>query len=961
MKNYKHNGFELIRTENIEERGAVLAELRHIRSGCPVYYLDRDDENKTFAIGFKTIPADDTGIFHILEHSVLCGSDKFPLKDPFSELIKGSLTTFLNAMTYGEKTLYPVASKNDKAFHGLCDVYLDAVFHPNAVKSPYIFMQEGRRYELDENSHLNVNGVVYNEMKAAYSSADDYADYITSRLTYPNGTYSHDSGGNPDAIPELTFEDFKAAHARFYHPSNAAIFLDGDVDLDDIMPLIDGYLSEYEKNDFSPAVDIGGDVITERHTGYYPIDEGDSTEDKTRIYLTYKTHPYGERNKKTALSLVCEAIADSNNAPLTKRILESGLCESFYLHSSSSLCHNSLEAKFIGVRDGCEDELIALYEAAVKELTENGIPDGVIEAALARYEFATRESDYGSYPMGILFMTRIFDSAFFGTDAADSLRYEELFSFLHERLGTGYYTEVLSEILGSAHTTVVLHPDRDFNEKREEKLRERLEAMRRAMSAEELERIASENAEFYEWQAAPDSEEALAAIPKLTVEDVMKTLPKRIATDISEYEGVEIISHPLATGGISYADLYFDLSDIPEEDLPYSVFFHDLVREWDTEEGDAVHFSSRIKKHLGMLVSSAKVSADKSGRPRYSALVQLSCLGKEKENACSLLEEYLYRTSMNNPDTVVRNLKQLYTILVQLVAARPNMFTTMRANAKFTALDALTDSVSGIGYHMAIKKLAENAEENADKILAKLKEIRDKYFVRERLTVGITANDGGIELAKKLIDRVKAGGKPSGECKIKPQPRSNDAIIIPSPVSCISRSSNLAIANAEYSGAYGVLCNIVGNDILWNEIRVKGGAYDAYFTSRHDTGTVTAYSYADPTPARTSATFLEIPALLRGFLDNEEDLTRFIIGAIGRSDNVSTPRLDGSVETQRYLMGLDYEKRLKTRMETLSVTKEILLSLADVLDAAFKDSCYSLAASRGELDSFSDIDCIIEI
>lgn len=425
-------GFTLTRSERIDEVDATLCYLTHEKSGARLYHLKRRDENMTFAIGFKTAPTDDTGVFHILEHSVLCGSKKFPIKDPFTELLKGSVSTYLNALTSGDKTLYPVSSKNAKAFRGLVDVYLDAVFNPLALENPYIFMQEGHRYEFDEDGYLTVSGVVYNEMKGVYSSADEYADYLITRRVCPGGTYSYDAGGNPDSIPSLTYEDFKKAHERFYHPSNSYLFLDGDVEEDELLSLIDSYLSCYEKRESDVVITDGDAPLTEVAVDAYPIEEEEDPTDKTRIYLCYNSSEHSEKNKLAALSMATEAIADLNSAPLTKRILDTGLCESFSFYSTRSYKVNALNAIFIGVKDGREAELIEVYENSLREILDSGIPRDTLRSALKRREFNVRESDFGTFPTGMVYMRSCLEYAMLGEDPALSLKYEGTLDFLYE-------------------------------------------------------------------------------------------------------------------------------------------------------------------------------------------------------------------------------------------------------------------------------------------------------------------------------------------------------------------------------------------------------------------------------------------------------------------------------------------------------------------------------------------------
>ncbi len=961
MKEYKNcAGFEFLRARDIPERSSVLAEFIHRKSGCRLYFHDREDDNKTFAIGFKTVPADDTGVFHILEHSVLCGSRKFPVKDPFTELIKGSLATFINAMTYGEKTLYPVSSKNDRAFLGLIDVYMDAVLHPNALSDPRIFMQEGHRYEIGENGELSVNGVVYNEMKAAYASADDYADYISSKLTYPNGTYSRDSGGNPDCIPTLNYEQFKEAHSRFYHPSNAAIFLDGSVDLSSVLQLLEGYLAEYEQIEIFPEIHDGDAIITEAVHSTYPIEENEDSKDKARAYLCHKTYPYSERYKLVALSLACEALGDANTAPLTKKILDTGMCENFYFSSTRSLSHNCLNIKFVGIKDGMEDKLIAKYDELIAEVVSEGIPRGSLEAALARYEFATREADYGSYPMGILYMNHVLDTVFFGCDPIDRLVYEDMFTFLHEMLDTEYYTDLLSECISSPRSVTVLYPDRDFTAKKEREHRLALDKIKENMSPSELDTVKRDSADFAKWQSEPDTDEARDSIPRLSLDDLKSSVPKDIPCCVSNYNGTEIISHPINTGGIHYVEMLFDLSDIPEDDIPYLTIFTELWREWDTERESSAEFSDLVKKHLGMLYAICHPSVNKDDTRLYMKLT-FSCLDKEKENAVRLIGEHLYGKRMNSRETVIRDIRQLYTSSSEMICTRGNLSAIMRSEARYSVSGAINERLSGYTAHSLLKELTQDIEHKADSVIEKLIKIRDTYLVRERLTVSVTATDGGNELAKMLIDKVRCRGTYMGKCSVGTLPVRNEAIAIPSAVSCTSYTSSMLPSGIHHNGVYTVALNILNNELLWNEIRVKGGAYDTGISVKRDSGDISAYSYADPAPAETISALSRIPSMLREFCDSGLDILKYIIGAVGKSDRVTTPRLDGAVSTARYLSGISHEQLLKIREESLGTTETKLRTVADELEKIFSDATYTAVGPRSELEKLGGIAEILEI
>ena len=951
-------GFTVTKSDRIDEVDATLYDLTHERSGARLLFLDRSDDNTTFAIGFKTVPTDDTGVFHILEHSVLCGSKKFPIKDPFTELLKGSVSTYLNALTSGDKTLYPVSSKNAKAFRGLVDVYLDAVFNPLALSNPFIFMQEGHRYELNEDGELSISGVVYNEMKGVYSTADEYADYLITRRVCPGGTYSYDSGGNPDFIPDLTYEDFKRTHEQFYHPSNACLFLDGDVNTDEILPLIDSYLSAYDRRECNVEISDGDPPMTEIAHDVYPIEEEDDPKDKTRIYLCYNSFDHREKNKLSALSLATEAIAELNSAPLTKRILDTGLCESFSFYGTRSYKVNALNAIFIGVKDGCEEELLNAYDNALKEILKEGIPKDILNAALKRREFTVRESDFGTFPAGMVYMRSCIEYAMLGEDPSLSLKYEETLRFLQDKLDTDYYEEILKEIIDSPRSTLILHPDPDFAKKKENELSERLGRIAEEMSDAETEALIKESEAFRKWQSTPDTPEELATLPLLTIED-LKTEPRRIPTEVTEINGATVVLHPIHTGGIAYADLYFDASDADEDEIHYLRLFSDLVFEWSTAKGSSTDFRNKTKTHLGAFYLTPYPAKNGSEAKLY-LLLHASCLDSEKVNAADVINEYLYSTLYDDPEVLKQNLKQLYTYSLESISARGDAFASMRSAARHSEFEAISEHLFGYEYHAFIKELSQSIEEKADHILARLGDIAERYFVRERLTLGITEQDGA-EYARLLTSTVRTGGTASGRCPIKKLERINEGIAAPTTVSFAASGANLdELEESEFKGSFTILQSIASLEILWNEIRLKNGAYDTGFAIK-PTGAIGSYSYRDPSPADSIRCFGTLCDEISDFLDTSPDLLKYIIGAFGASDTVSTPRSDGALGTKRHLAGRVHEDFVRRRQECLDTDITELRRVNGIVREALTTSTFTVVGPRDRLEMIEGIDKILEI
>ena len=951
-------GFSLTNSTYVKEVDATLYDLTHDKSGARLILLDRADENTTFTVSFKTVPSDDTGVFHIMEHSVLCGSKKFPVKDPFTELLKSSVSTYLNALTAPDKTLYPVSSKNKKSFRGLVDVYLDAVFNPLVLENPYIFMQEGHRYELDEDGKLNITGVVYNEMKGVYSTADEYADYLISKLASKGGTYSYDSGGHPDCIPSLTHEGLVEAHDRFYHPSNAILFLDGDVDTDEILPLIDSYLSAYDKREDEIVITDGDSPITDVCIDYYPIEKEEDPTDKTKIYICYNSFRHSDHDRISALSLVTETLADLNTAPLTKAVLDSGLCDSFNFYGTHSYSLNSLNVSFFGVKDGKEEELIKVFDEALEKILAEGISQESLTSALKRREFNMREGDFGNYPAGMVYMRSCIGAAVFGEDPADALKYEDRLTFLKDKLGTDYYLDTLRTVLNSPRSTLILRPDKDFTAKAEEKQRKALDELLASMSEEEIASIKETSERFEEWQSEEDSDEALATIPSISLSD-LNTEPKKIPTELIKVDGAEAVLHPLHTGGIAYADLYFDVSDATEEELHYIRLFTELTGEWDTLKHTANEFRNLTKNHLGAIYLVTHVTKHDNGNAIAYITMHVSCLDSEKDAATKLMREYLY-DSVYDKETLKKNVRQLYNLSIEGLISRGDAYANMRDAAKHSAYGAVVEHVYGYEYHAFLKALMERIDERCDQVIEHFEKIRDKYFRRARLTLGITERDGKA-YAEAIVNAVAEGGTKCGACTVAPLEALNEGIAIPTTVSFVSRASDLGkLGDNAFTGACLVIQNMASFEILWNEIRLKNGAYDTGFFAK-SSGGVGAYSYRDPSPRASVEYFGRVCDEILAFLDTEPDVHKYIIGVFGSIDTVGTPRSDGALATKKYLSGRTHEKTVKIRRECLETNIDELKRVTLLLKEALASSTYTVAGPRDELDGIDGIDRILDI
>ena len=958
VNDYVH-GFKVKEITEIADIEARLVRMEHEKSGARLLFLDREDDNKTFSIAFKTIPEDSTGVFHIIEHSVLCGSEKYPVKEPFVELLKGSLQTFLNAMTFPDKTMYPISTRNDKDYLNLISVYMDAVLHPAILKDPNIFRQEGWHYEIGEDGELSRSGVVLNEMRGAFSSADELEMYHVTDMLYAGTCYSYESGGEPQHITDLSYEEFVAAHKKYYHPSNSEIFIDGSVDLDATLSLLDSFLSDYERQGADFEI---GDVSPSEafRRAEYEISENESAENKTRVAIGYISSRFDEQKKALATSILFDAIASTNESPLKKEILLSGLCEELSILPYDSVKENSLILEFRNVPDGKEDELIEFFSEKVKALVSSGIDKELLEAALNSQEFKMREKDFGTLPRGIIYAMSTLETSLYGGDPAQNLSFSKSFAELREALSGDYYEKLLSElILENPHrATLVMTASPTLGAMRAEAERRELSDIKSGMTDAELRRIRSEAEALEVWQKTPDSEEAVATIPMLSREDIAGE-PERVPTELSDECGVKVVSHPLVTDGITYTDLYFDVSDLTPEEIFDLRLLVALTLNVGTEDRSAIELQNLIKKELGSFDLRVSVYTAKSEAKIY-AVVSSSVLDVKKNSLFPILEEVIYKSLYTDREVLRNILRQMKMESEDSFVSSGNMAGFIRASAGMSVEGAVQEYYSGYEAHLSIKALDRSFDKEADSTLQRISSLAKRIFVRERLTLSVTgARDA--EFSKKLVSVTRCGGTYDPVCKIKPFGVRKEGILIPAQVAFAECAANLSALGECYTGSMNVVRTLLSYSYLWNEVRVQGGAYGVGLIARNN-GNLSYYSYRDPSPARTVGCYRGAADFLRAFAESGEDITKFIIGAVGDAEPLMTPRLKGSLATVRYLRGISDDDARRTREQLVATDKAELIRIADILDKLVAEGSVCIVGGKDKLDACKEIiDTVLEI
>lgn len=963
MKEKVIRGFCLTGEDDLPELSAKLYTYEHIKSGASLIYIDRKDENKTFAIAFKTLPEDDTGVFHILEHSVLCGSKKFPVKEPFVELLKASLKTFLNAFTFPDKTMYPTSSRNEKDFLNLVDVYMDAVLHPLAIEKPEIFYQEGWHYDIeDENSPMTYKGVVFNEMKGAYSSVDELETAKTAKLLYRGSVYGYDSGGDPRYIPDLTYEKFCAAHSKYYHPSNSKIILDGEMDLDAVLALLDGYLCEYSRKEIDAPIGLIEPKGFAEETVYYEIGEQESEEGKARICLGFLAGDFSKRRERIALSAITDAIAGSNDSPFKKAILDTGMVEDLSFFGYDGIAHNSLFLEFKNLKQEDADKVLALSATLLKKFAKDGVDRKLLSSSLSAMEFRAREQD-GYYPQGLSNAIAALDTWLYGGNPKDMLVFENDFAFLKDALSGDYYEKLIEEVLvNSKHSVkVTLLPSKTVGEERRREEEGRLAEELAKLSKEEIKEKIEAGKRLLLWQKTPDSKENLDTIPTLAISD-LNPLPQERYYEKEKILEREAIFTPAASKGIYYCDILFDISDLDEKELFTLSLTCDLIKNVRTENYSAVDIQTEIKSHLGTLYFGL-ISMEKAGKVTPYIKAHFSCLEGEKQTAKNLLEELVFRSVFTGEEKVISDIiKQNKTNLKDSFSSSGNSIGIGRIGAYTSAEAAIGEYTDGVEFYFSLKKLADGGKEALTDFIATAERLMKTVFTRDRLILFYTGNKDRV-FAEELISLFKPDGVKPGECKIKPLGIKKEAFSVPSRVAFATLGSNISyvIGSTETKGYMLTARSILSLDYLWNEIRVKGGAYGGGLTHRV-TGSVVFYSYRDPSPARSIGIYRSAAEFLRNFAKEKRDLTGFIIGTIGDADTLITPKIAGTLTMRDYLRGESYEERAKRRKEILSTSHSDLEAAAEIIEKICDGAGVLIVAGADKISECRHlVDTVIEI
>ena len=951
------SAYQIISTESLPDISGFGIVLRHKKSGARIAVISNEDNNKVFSIGFRTPPEDSTGVAHILEHSVLCGSERFPAKEPFVELLKGSLNTFLNAMTYPDKTIYPVASCNEKDFANLMEVYMDAVLFPNIYSREEIFRQEGWHYELEDvKDELSYNGVVYSEMKGALSSPERLLYSEMDKALFPDTAYGVESGGDPEEIPKLTYEQFLEFHRRYYHPVNSYIYLYGNLDVRERLEWIDKeYLSRFEEIELDSSLKeqapFNGRKTIEK---FYSVNTPEEAKDAAYFSYNAALEAGGDDLKKMAFSLLGTALVNIPGAPLKNALTSAGIGEDVYASFTDEILQPYFSVVARNAPAEKAEEFLTVLLQTLETCVKEGINKKSLLAALNQMEFTFREADTGNYPKGLRYGQMILATWLYDdTRVFDSIHWSSTFEKLRGLIDTDYFEKLVKDyLIDSKHAAFIkLLPQVGMLAEKDAALKEKLSAYKNGLSEKELEEIAARTKALKKYQEEPSTAEELATIPRLTREDIKREGPPFI-NEVKEINGITVLHQELFTNQIAYVTLLFNMKKIPAELLPYAGMLVQLFGKMDTNGHTYLELNNEIGINTGGLSTDILVASRYDDIHQYQVYFKVSgkALYAKVPELFSYFREVLTETVLDNP-------ARIREILLEQKSGMEGNFTGMaqgvaltRVTSYFAAAGVAWEQTDGIAYYEFISDLLEQFDTRKEELTAKLRETFGCIFAKDVLTVSVTADAQGYQLVQEQSEALFSAFAEHAEGSglvLSPE-KKNEGFITPGQVQYVCCAGDFRAAGLSYTGAYDVLRTAMSYGYLWNNVRVKGGAYGAAFMTMEN-GRMAFYSWRDPHLDRTMNVYKEAVDYIANFDADEAEMTKYVIGTMSSIDMPQNPRMEGERGCVAYLTGRTIDTVQKHREEILDVTVEDIRALAEGVRTMLSQNCCCTIGSEAKV------------
>lgn len=957
------HGFEQITEQQVPELKLLARLYRHVKTGAQLMSLITDDENKVFGITFRTPPTDSTGVAHILEHSVLCGSRKYPVKEPFVELLKGSLKTFLNAFTYPDKTCYPVASQNPQDFYNLIDVYLDAVFHPRIT--PLIFQQEGWHLELEKpDDGMFFKGVVYNEMKGAYSSPDSVLYEFSQQSLFPDNTYGLDSGGDPEKIIDLTFEQFQEFHRKYYHPSNARIYFYGDDDPAARLRMVNEYLRDFERLEIDSTIalqrcfDQPKQIEKPFSVSRNAADDGETS--KGMVTVNWLLPETSDAELNLAFHVLEYILLGMPGSPLRKALMDSGMGEAI----AGSGLEGELRQMFLstglkGIAVDHADQIESLVLRTLADLTANGIDPATIEAALNTIEFRLRENNTGSFPRGLLLMLRSLTTWLYDADPMTMLRFEPPLEAIKAKLASGsrYFEKLIEQhLLNNTHRTrLLLKPDPELEERMASAERERIEKIRATMGPRQIQSVIENTRALRTMQETPDPPEALQTIPSLKIDDLSRANSLIPLEEVRNGENM-VLYHDLFCNGIVYLDVGFDLRALPQKYLSYLPLFTRALVELGTETEDYVRFNQRISRKTGGIHPEFfTATARNGGDSAVWFFLRGKAMLSQSRDLLDILRDMLLRVKLDNRERFRQMVLEDKARQEQKLVPSGHQVVNLRLRSHFSKADWVAEQLNGLSYLMAVRQLARLVEEDWDQVLTALLEIKQMLIRRSAMLVNVTTERDGWNVFAPLLTEF-IGDLPEAAGKLRPAdwtPEHSplfEGLVIPAQVNYVGKGCNVYAAGHQFNGSFLVVSRYIRNSWLWERIRVQGGAYGAFCLFDRLSGSLTFISYRDPNLLKTLQCFDQTIDFLKDLDLGEDELAKAIIGTIGDIDAYLLPDAKGYTSLLRYLTGDSDARRQRMRDQVLATNMSDFKAFAEMLEDFKKNGLVKVLGSQSAIE-----------
>lgn len=957
----KH-GFLLKDSQEIAELKMRADVYEHVKSGAQLIHLACEDTNKLFCVAFKTVPTDSTGVPHIIEHSVLNGSRLFPAKNSFMELIKGSLNTFVNAMTAADVTLYPVASTNDQDFMNLSRVYMDAVFFPRIYEQPEILHQEGWHYELfNQDDELAIRGVVYNEMKGVYSSPDALLRYAADEAQFPDTTYGVSSGGDPKHIPDLTYEAFTDFHRKHYHPSNSKTVLYGDLDIDAMLEMMDrDYLSHFDKDPVPVLVGkqepFKKAIRVERE---YPAD-GQPGPGLCHLSLNYTWGMQTDTDQVSAMDVMVDMLMNGIASPLKRKIMESGLAGESYGSQNLDILQPTFSIVCKHVQEANIEQLIELINTELERIVKEGFDKKLIEATLNSREFFYREGQMQGFPKGLYYAWTMYGAWIHGADPLHVLKFESLLKELRRGLTEPYYEKLIeaSMLKNPHHSIVVLKPKAGLLQEDDAKLREELAQRKASMSEAEIQDLIQFNSDLQAWQMTKDSPEDLAKIPALTLADINPEA-ESYPTEVETWEEFTLLKHEVNTNGIVYLKAYFDLAHTDEEEIPWLALYAYLAGRLDSENYSFAELSNEMDIHTGGIDLRFNMWSDYQEPDKILPKFMLS--GKAVTDKCDqlvrLISEYAFKPQFTDHQRLRTLIKELKNRMEAMIMMQGHTIAITRMFASFSQLFKWRDLSSGLAFFHWLCELDKKMDEDMTEIVEELEWVRKTFFTSHNLIISLTADAAGIVKAfGHLVPMVANISKEAYQPMDAPFEtiKQSEGITAPVQVQFVAKGGNFFYKGYSFSGKLRVVNNILASNLLYQELRVKGGAYGA-MCNFSPTGFLYFCSYRDPNLKETLNTYNQVPKLLREFTATDREMEKYIIGEISKLDRPKTPEQVGAQGDEDYITGFTQEDRQQLRTEVLTTTLEGVRKAASLIEALMKNDHICVFGNEEKIKENADL------